>query len=135
MSYDDLYKTTNYLRGSEVIDRTDSGKIAARITGSEVKTFDDNRQKVLLHLVTEEGEEALILNKTNYKAITNIFGKNPAEWVGKAIILTAYHGKFKGQPFIGIRVDNHPENAQQKEMDLPTAPPVNANNNDDDLPF
>lgn len=50
----------------------------------------------------------LLLNKTNAKTISGLYGKRPSEWVGKLITLYPTQVEVGGEVKDGIRIENTP---------------------------
>lgn len=50
------------------------------------------------------GQKALILNKTNGKALAKMFGKELSAWIGKQIVLVPTEVDFKGDMVEAIRI-------------------------------
>jgi hypothetical protein len=78
-------------------------------------------------LTFTNGTKALILNKTNGKAIAKAIGNETSGWRGKAIILVPAQVDFRGDIVDAIRV----RAASPQE---PEPPPSEGPDFDDDLP-
>jgi hypothetical protein len=63
------------------------------------------------------GPKALILNKTNGKAIAKALGNETSAWRGKSVTLVPAQVDFRGDIVDAIRV--RPASAQPQEPDLP----------------
>lgn len=49
-------------------------------------------------------DKPLVLNRTNATTISNLYGLNPYQWVGKKITLYPTEVTFQGKTMMGIRV-------------------------------
>jgi hypothetical protein len=86
---DDVKKPTTTLTdavGKEIFDRPDGRSEA----------------KVLLHF--KAFRKPLPCNKTNALNLASAYGKNPADWVGKPVLVKTEPTSFGGKPTKGVRV-------------------------------
>jgi hypothetical protein len=100
MQFDELYPS-KFLRASDLA----GGPLPVTIGGVTRENI-GGEQKVIMTFAT--GEKALILNKTNGRAVSKLFGTNTANWIGKTITLVPTMVDFKGESVEGIRVRTTP---------------------------
>lgn len=67
------------------------------------------------------GEKALILNKTNGKAVAKLYGKDTRTWIGKPLTLVATEVDFRGDLVDAIRV----RTAQPASAEVPFNDEIN----------
>lgn len=69
-------------------------------------TEQDSRKKVIdKAIVTFKGAtKRFILNKTNYRVLKGMFGKDHNGWIGQTIQLQRRYITFRGEPAMGIRI-------------------------------
>lgn len=86
-------------------------------------------------VISFEGKDSkpMVLNKTNYKAITQVVGSDDTnDWGGKKVALYATEVESFGETVLGIRVRlKAPPKAAQAKAQAAKAEEVNA----DDIPF
>ncbi len=95
---------SEYLKASDI-----RNPIPARIVTAELTTFQSGDSRVVVTLITNEGEKKLSLNKTNFSNLVSFFGADSDGWVGKAILVTTHIVQFNGRNTPGILVQNHPQ--------------------------
>ena len=83
--YDEVARG-NFWVGKEIFDRPDGRSEA----------------KVLLHF--KAFRKPLPCNKTNALNLASAYGKNPADWVGKPVLVKTEPTSFGGKPTKGVRV-------------------------------
>ena len=114
MSEDDFNNMygTKYLSSDDVRKSTETV-----ITTIEREVFDrtDGRSeaKALLHF--KAFPKPCVCNKTNALSLAEAYGKNPADWIGKPVIVRTEPTSFGGKPTKGIRV--YPTNADDMKGD------------------
>jgi hypothetical protein len=110
MDIDQLYPS-RFLRSADL------GGRPMRVSIEGLKREDiGGESKVVLSFTN--GTKALILNKTNAKAIAKALGtKETAAWRGKAIVLVSAQVDFRGDIVDAIRV--RPASAQLQASDAP----------------
>ena len=82
-----------------------------RVTVADIKREDiGGESKVVLSFMN--GTKALVLNKTNGKAIAKALGAETGAWRGRAIILVPAQVDFKGDTVDAIRI--RPASAQEE---------------------
>lgn len=95
-------------------------------------------------LYFEKAKKGLVLNVTNSKAITRLYGDNTDDWEGKAITLFPAMVDFKGDTVEAIRVKAPPKSAKHDPISSgPQPKPEPAyteidpppHDLDDDIPF
>lgn len=90
---------------------------AMRVTIEGLKREDiGGKSKVILSFTN--GTKALILNKTNGKAVARALGSETSAWRGKAIVLVPAQVDFKGDVVDAIRV----RPASPQEAPAPDSP-------------
>ena len=100
----DMYKTDlfPYIEGGALVDR------AVTLTMADVRTTrmpdhkGDEQTKFVLHFL--ESQKGLILNKTNTKAIIELYGRDSDDWAGKRITLYAEKVRAFGKIHDAARV-------------------------------
>lgn len=121
----------------------------AKVTRLTSEMVNGNKREVKkqpkLELIDEKGRPVplpLLLNKTNAKTIAQLYGNNPAAWVGKTITLFATTTSFGSETKDCIRVRNQaPRASKGKTEELPpitaTEPPAEREPgvDDDEPPF
>lgn len=79
----------------------------------------------------DELEKGLVLNKTNAKTISVLYGDDTDDWIGEKIAIRAAEIEFKGERMMGLRVS--PQKPKPKSKAAKPAPAsVAANDGDDD---
>ena len=76
----------------------------------------------------ENAAKGMVLNVTNSRTITKLFGPETDNWVGKKIILRAEEVDFKGERVLGLRVSlskpGEPQSPAQPPKPRPVQRPV-----------
>lgn len=72
---------------------------------SEITEVDFGNDGKKLGLRFEGKEKGLVLNKTNAKSISYVYGPDTDDWVGKEILLYSTMVDFAGKDVPAIRVD------------------------------
>lgn len=133
---------SKYLKAEDLED----GDLIVTIKEAVYEEFSDPKtkrveQKPVLHFQGND-VKALVLNKTNWKTITQVLGSDETDdWTGKKIALYAVEVESFGEMVMGIRVrlkspakakaaPTHTD-AQKKRAALETPEEVNA----EDIPF
>ena len=80
------------------------------ISDIEEYEFDDGLKAILKF---EKAEKGLILNKTNARKITALYGEEMNDWIGKQIILASEDVEYQGQMTKGIRVQSEKQMADE----------------------
>ena len=99
-------KTYDELFPSPYLKHDDIGDVDMILT---ISSFDfepigeDNEMKGCLYF-NEEEDKKLVLNKTNARTISDIYGKRIEDWVGKRIALYKTEVPFAGKMVKAIRV-------------------------------
>lgn len=112
------------------------------ISGVETASFDKGDKLVLSF---HDTPKKLPLNKTNWKAISSIYGFETDAWINKKIVLFSMPVDFQGKQVLGIRirapqaapVQQSPTQPPQ-QYDERNPPPINQipeDPNDSDIPF
>jgi hypothetical protein len=110
MNIDQLYPS-RFLRCADL-----NGK-PMRVTIDGLKREDiGGENKVVLSFTN--GTKALILNKTNAKAIAKALGNETSGWRGKAIVLVPAQVDFRGDIVDAIRVRGATPKPPQQSLDV-----------------
>lgn len=95
----------------------------------KIETLGDDSKPVLYFVGKEKG---LVMNKTNWAAITEITGSDDSdEWTGKKVKLVTRKVDFQGKRVPAIRVEEPIANGHRPP---PPVEPVHAPD-EDDIPF
>ena len=97
----------NNMYGTKYLSSDDVGKPTETvITAIEKEVFDraDGRSEAKALLHCKAFSKACVCNKTNGRMLAAGFGKNPADWLGKPVLVRAEMTSFGGKPVKGIRV-------------------------------
>ena len=91
------------MSGTELGDR----KIRATISHTRIETMpargtEPPRTKLVLTFA--EHKKDLVLNSTNFAVLRDAISRNPGEWVGAEIGISAENTSFAGKPVRGLRV-------------------------------
>ena len=123
---DDAELTLDNMFPSSFLKASDLGGAPLLVTIESVtqETLKGGEQKNIMHLAGQD--KALVLNKTNAKAIAVLYGKKVSAWTGKRIVLVPAMVDFKGDTVEAIRV-------KAPAVKKPTAPPP-SQDLDDDIP-
>ena len=62
----------------------------------------------------------MVLNVTNSRTITKLFGPETDNWVGKKIILRAEEVDFKGERVLGLRVSLSKQESRSRRRSRPS---------------
>ncbi len=108
MDFNELYPS-KFLKACDL-----TGPMPVKIA-SVTREAINGEQKVVMAFAT--GEKSLILNKTNGRAVSKLYGSDTKGWIGKEITLVATQVDFKGDLVDAIRIRTAP----QKVAARPTA--------------
>jgi len=105
-----------------------------RVTAFTNEVVDDKGDRKIqrqpkLRLETRKGTAVplpLLLNKTNAKTIAQLYGKRPADWVGKLITLYPTTTEAFGKTQDCIRIRNQVPDQQQRKNAPRSEPPPSA---------
>jgi len=105
----DLMHPSRFLR------RADLNGQPLRVTIAGLKQEEVGNGQSKWALTFTNGTKALILNKTNSKAIQRVHGKETDNWPGKEILLVPAVVDFKGDEVDAIRVRAVPQRRSSEE--------------------
>jgi hypothetical protein len=60
------------------------------------------RNRIVVNLVGTENR--LVLNATNFNMLRDVLGRDPKNWIGAEIVISAETTTFAGRPVKGLRV-------------------------------
>jgi len=129
MNIDDIYSKGSHLKASDL-----SRDVSVTISSYEVVDFPDGSKVVLKF---QGKDKDLVLNRINGQMISEMYGKNIDNWIGKPITVGPDRTPYNGQMVACIRVRYHPP-GQMAPQSAPAstetpAPAESAPN--DDIPF
>jgi len=78
-------------------------------------------KEIKLVLVFRETHKHLAVNKTNAKVLTDLYGKNPNDWISKRVALYPTEVEYKGKTSLGVRIRVRPP-AQPQPQQPPRDP-------------
>ena len=110
----------------------------ARVEMGEIGDGDSREQKPVVYF--QGKEKGLVLNKTNAANISYMYGDETNDWTGSQIKLFTMIVPFQGRQVPAIRIAPPPGVSMEgaKEPDgrsTLTAPPAQARDLDDEIPF
>lgn len=85
----------------------------------------DREEKPVLRF--KKTDKALVLNKTNARMLSDLFGDDSDGWVGQTVVLAPARVSFQGKIVDSIRIEQAPGSAP-----APAPVPLGA---EDDIPF
>ena len=91
----------------------------------------DREQKAVISF--QNTQKRLILNATNARTISILYGKEVMRWVGKRILLYCVEVQYRGTPCLAVRIKNEVPGTPKAESK--PAPAVQAPLQDDDSPW
>lgn len=104
MSVRDIYpkKPSIYLNAADMVGR----RVKVKISGTELKEFNNNNEVEMKLVLSFEGKDKkMTLNKTNAMILSDRFGDDEADWIGKEIeIYTEKTKNRSGQLVDGLKV-------------------------------
>lgn len=99
MSFDaSQYVKSDWLHGSDL---PNGQPVQASIKAAYEHSFDDGTVKPVVEFY--EMREKLALNKTQTRALIELFGANAGGWVGQTVEMLAVPSNFQGKPTIAIK--------------------------------
>lgn len=106
VNVDDYYGTSGKYLSVKAAETAQTLNEPLKITEVTVEEFKDGKRKLALHF--EEIEHILILNKTNASILSDDFGKETDDWVGKTIKLVKIRSSYGGEPVDALQVTTSP---------------------------
>ena len=100
MDFNELYPS-KFLKACDL-----TGPMPIKIA-SVTREAINGEQKVVMAFAT--GEKSLILNKTNGRAVSKLYGSDTKGWIGKEVVLIATQVDFKGDLVDAIRIRTAPQ--------------------------
>jgi hypothetical protein len=98
MNIDNELLAGRYLKSSQF----EEGPALLRISNVKRETLQDGESKFVVYF--SNSQQGLVLNKTNGRAIRDMYGPQTEKWVGKTIVLFATICDFGGRSVNCIRV-------------------------------
>ena len=89
---------SKFLKASDLQDKA----VVVTIERVEMDSITDDTTKPVVYFVGKE--KGLVLNKTNTKTISNLYGGESDEWAGKSITIYPTETDFQGERVECIRV-------------------------------
>jgi hypothetical protein len=82
------------------------------IETQEPQAFDDGKkgEKTKLVITLKGVKKPFVLNKTNALNLASVYGKVPANWVGKSVLVKKEMTNYQGKPMPCIRIYPHDPN-------------------------
>lgn len=111
------------------------------IASADVIEMESERGPERKILVKFEGKQkALVLNKTNAGSISDLYGPETDDWIGKAIKLVTARVDFQGKRVPAIRIDppsrtSHAPGVREQAPPMQQPPRGHPANLDDEVPF
>lgn len=94
-----IYKSnSDYLKAEDIGQNMWTMTVAT----ADVKEFDNGDRKIVLTF--DDFDKVLPLNATNARAISDIYGKDTEQWIGKEIMLFTMPVDFQGKMVQAIRI-------------------------------
>lgn len=126
---------SNYIKASDLQGKATTVTME-RVEIEEIKSRNGNDTKPVLYFLGKE--KGLVLNKTNSRAISALYGNETDDWQGQAIELFSAMVDFAGDQVEAIRV-RAPRRPPAKPPARPAAPPPQPSEppplEDDSIPF
>jgi hypothetical protein len=121
--FDEIYGS-KYLAASDV-----KKPFATMIEEVDILDFarEGERKKVKAVLMLKGVKKSAVVNKTNAQNLSDEFGKDFEEWIGKRITVKAERTQFGGKQVMGLRL--YPEDAS-----TPRAPSKRSSSDDSENP-
>ena len=124
---------SEYLRAADLKGRD----VTVTMDSMETKDIGSDHKPVLYFKNAEKG---LVMNKTNWNMIAEIYGDESDDWMGKKITLYPTRVDFQGKRVDAIRVKAVGSNGnvapgRHQPHDDPPPPPVPTHDLDDEIPF
>lgn len=94
-----------YKSSSENIKAEDIGNNMWTLTiqSAEVKSFDNGAERKIV-LTFHEWDKSLPLNVTNARAISDLYGHNSNDWIGRQVMLFSMPVKFQDKMVNAVRI-------------------------------
>jgi len=118
---DELFPSP-YLKHDDIGDQD----MALTISNYDFEAIGVDQPEMKGVLYFEETDKKLVLNKTNAGTISEIYGKEITQWVGKPIALYKTEVSFAGRTVWGVRVRKNPPTKPQPaqvQQEAPQSPP------------
>lgn len=127
--YEAMYQSkSRFLKAADI----DEPPVIVTVDSYFDEQFDDGERLVI---VFKEFEKGVVLNKTNYEAMSNMFKSlDPQDWMNKECLLQVEPVTFQGKTVDAIRIKPHrqPRRAHKQERQAAKPPPDDF---DDDIDF
>lgn len=107
---ENIYQSkSNFLKASDL---PDGKQVKVTMDAFDIVQMDD-KDKINVHFVGKE--KTLVLNKTNYGAISHVYGNDTDGWKGKEVILFTALVDYQGQMVPAVRVSVPLQDASPEE--------------------
>lgn len=116
----DVYQSnSDFLKADDI----GSNFWTATIAAVEMKAFDNGERKLAINF--QELDKALLLNMTNARAVSDLYGGDTDHWIGRQVMLFTMPVDYQGKKVNAIRVRG-PAPAQNQPLQNSHQRPLNS---------